>query len=426
MHECPPLLVPSNFGKVAMGRHKFNGNVVCEHCGESSASMTRGKLPACPDAPGEVPAAGSFAFEAILEALKNIDNKLLKAQKKKALVQASNISDGCRGRHLKIYRVPPSSKTLKSFGNPLATKAIEDAVTEFSEIMLAHHLADEIDEKSYIQKRVQDVLWVTLKSVLRCGNSVSLVNEKPYELKLDDEESEVTITGKTDHVVKMDEADASLLTIEDKNTCKAWSLGDLAQAHSQALFEVNILKSIYFCEPEEYVGVLVNGRDWTFLCGQLVHGRRWWTYVKLRPTFDEGNIVNKAIKEVARFLEHALVIVDELFEYLSSPRTSVPTMSLLKIVEGNEDSDDEDLREDDSDEEGGGGPVKGPPGPPPRDKAFSSSANHSRNTRMHKHGMGKKKLYEVQQQQLLDEENHHTPLTYANMKAIPERPYKII
>eukprot|EP00428_Durinskia_dybowskii_P061775 CAMPEP_0170365822 /NCGR_PEP_ID=MMETSP0117_2-20130122/6102_1 /TAXON_ID=400756 /ORGANISM="Durinskia baltica, Strain CSIRO CS-38" /LENGTH=139 /DNA_ID=CAMNT_0010620395 /DNA_START=420 /DNA_END=839 /DNA_ORIENTATION=- len=78
-------------------------------------------------------------------------------------------------------------------------------------------------------------------------------------------------------------------------------------------------------------------------------------------TFENGNVSEEACTVVAQFLEHALVIVDRLYEEIVTPKLIIRSMALASISEGKDDGEGKD-NNDTTVPAGGSGQAPAPPG----------------------------------------------------------------
>lgn len=268
--------------------------------------------------------------------------KIIRPQKKVHRCQASAISTECRKQLLQIHKVAPTTWVLKDYGDPDKFQAVYNAVLEYTGVIYEHYVREELDEKAFVQPAVRDRLWPALRPILNCGLHFELENEREFLLRRANEGHYAEIDGLTDHCVKMMISDDRLLTLEDKSVLKKLEEADIAQAQSQLAYEV---EGIGRPSIPQFVGILQNGCDWSFLSRQMDMGKERWEYVQLNPTFTEDGINHGAVHTVSRFLQHTLCIVDAIYAELILPRyRTVESIAESKTEDGSKD--DEGSRDD--------------------------------------------------------------------------------
>lgn len=242
----------------------------------------------------------------------------------------------------------PQTSRLRTYGNANKSKIIFDEVVRYSTVMRDRLFLKDVDEKRFVQPEIRNVFWPNTCQVLNCHAFVELFNERRYEVQLEKNSMIVTFKGQTDHTVKMTTCDFNILTIEDKNVGKVMHKGDLSQAVCEMVKELSELKETFSYVPVEYCGILQNGKSWKFLYHKLICGVPVWQHVVAPDTFKSGVVDIKSCKVVARLLEHAYCVADDLFAWISKPLRAV-TATFANTAESSDGGDDDD-GDDDGDE----------------------------------------------------------------------------
>jgi hypothetical protein len=308
---------------------------------------------------------------------------------------------------------------LKSYGDEQKSEMIFAEVCRYSAVMLDRDSRGEKDEKKYVQPEIRDYFWVNTRGALVCSTAVELSRERPFHMVMEDEDNRSIITGFTDHTVKLCSCDFHALTIEDKALGLAMDKSDRAQAQCEMVEELREMNVHLQYVPLEYCGILQNGKSWIFLFRKVRHGREMWNYVVAPDTFADGALNEDNCRIVARLVEHAYCVVDDIVRDITTPKMSVPVSSLTGGGDsgGDEDGDgdgDDDSEEGSYDEAGGHQPFL----PAGRDAFLSAPAStqtrgvrgKTKHTTLHCYG----------------DENFFLPFTMENVMKQPVHAYKLV
>ena len=290
--------------------------------------------------------------------------KQTETRKTKGMEQASRLPSKTQTTFFQCDQVPLKSvlsnfKRFESSGDKAIVLRTE--VRRYVNLMRTKYLAGEVKELDHVQPEIQNNFWINTQSCLR--NEFEMISEEMYFFKVGDEDTEVDITGKTDHVIRVCDSNLSAATLEDKQNCLEMDQLHVSQVVTQVKFQVDrLIDSINFA-PAEYVGLLQNGPEWIAVLRKIVYGKVFWTHVRTTPAFtvnstpdgelSASEINPKSCEEIARLIEHAYCTADIIADVINDP-TKNPMSALYTIDKYRYLSDDEvdDAEEDDAAEDG--------------------------------------------------------------------------
>jgi hypothetical protein len=237
--------------------------------------------------------------------------------------------------------------------------------------MRTRYLEGNVQEVTYVQPEIRDQFWPNTRSCLRNDQLYEFKSEKKYNLKVESQEIEANISGKTDHVIQLLNCDIASITLEDKKNSKKMDKQDVSQAVTQVDFEVGQMEKHLNYAPVEYVGLLQNGPVWIAVLRKIDKGKVLWTYVQTRPAFvvnDNSSSQRTATAidpsscvEIARLIEHAYCTADIISNEILDPNRR-PINQLYIITEYEHQIDDgENEDEDDQGKESGNSQELAPP-----------------------------------------------------------------
>jgi hypothetical protein len=188
----------------------------------------------------------------------------------------------------------------------------------------------EVDEKEFVQPEISNNFWKNTRDCLHYNNSVELVNERPYDIVVEDDEDRNEVNGITDHTIKIKSCDFHVLTIEDKRIDLVMGPAELGQAKTQMMGELKDMDDSMNYVPEEYCGILQNGVSWMFLFRKLQLGKFMWNYVVAPDTFVDGVIQEDSCRIVTKLVEHVYCVADRIVgDILHPKKRAVLTTSLV-------------------------------------------------------------------------------------------------
>lgn len=142
-------------------------------------------------------------------------------------------------------------------------------------------------------------------------------------------------------------------------------------------------------------------------------------------TFENDSVSEEACSVVAQFLEHALVVVDRLYDEIVPPKMIIRSMALTSIAEdkegdgeGKKDDDDEEKQNDATDPTGGLGQIPAPPGP--RGSARPSTRTNAGKTKKDSGPNTNECSFED-----ADKENMLLPFTALNVNKLPTQSVRV-
>jgi hypothetical protein len=270
---------------------------------------------------------------------------------------ASRMSSEARNRHFKCLKVDLNRVMLRlsSYDLPAKTETFFKEVVRYSGVMCTHLLNGRKDEKIIVQPEIRTNFWENTRLCLNCNNLVELVDERAYSITVEDEADKTEINGKTDHTIKIKSCDFGALTLEDKAVGLTMNDHEIGQAVTEVVKEVSAMDKTLQYVPLEYCGILQNGIIWIFIFRKVNLGSILWQYVEAPPTSVNGEVVEDNCRVVARLLEHAYCVVEQIVHEITGDPT-LPAISLLNLKAGDRD-DDDDKRQDgytDKGKKGGG------------------------------------------------------------------------
>jgi hypothetical protein len=235
---------------------------------------------------------------------------------------------------------------LNSYGSAETTEIFCNEVVRYSSVMMKRLTRGEVGEIKFVQPEIKGPFWCNTKECLMCCANVELMNERPYKIVVENADGRSEITGKTDHTIKMLSCDFHILTFEDKQLNFKMGKPEVCQVQSQIIEEVNAMDLHLQYVPLEYCGILQNGVTWIFLYRKVKNGRIMWNYVVAPMTFTDGVVNEENCRIVARLLEHAYYVADQIATQIATPRMIVPLPSAnldASESEGDEQSDHENI-----------------------------------------------------------------------------------
>jgi hypothetical protein len=264
-----------------------------------------------------------------------------KPTKTKRDCAASRMPSTVRDKYFKCAKVDllVELDRLRTYGSADKTEKLFNEVFRYSTVMQERFTRGEREEKKYVQTEIKDVFWLNTRTVLYCDAAVELCNERGFTVVMEDEDDRSTITGLTDHTIKMRTCDFHVLTIEDKYLGLVIDKSDVGQAKCEMVEELREMDVNLQYVPVEYCGILQNGVSWVFLFHKVRHGRVMWNYVVAPDTFADGVVNEDSCRIVARFLEHAYCVADDIVTNIGTPRRAVVATSLLDTVGDGDESD---------------------------------------------------------------------------------------
>jgi hypothetical protein len=264
---------------------------------------------------------------------------------------ASTICTEVQLRHFKSAQVDlfVELDRLNCYGSAETTEIFCKEVVRYSSVMMDRLTRGEVSEIQFVQPEIKGPFWCNTKECLMCCANVELTNERPYKIVVENDDGRSEITGKTDHTIKMLSCDFHILTFEDKQLNFPMGKKEVCQVQSQIIEEVNAMDLHLQQVPLEYCGILQNGVTWIFLYrkvknGNVKKGRIMWNYVVAPRTFTDGVVNEENCRIVARLLEHAYYVADQIATQITIPRMIVPLPSAnldASESEGDEQSDHE-------------------------------------------------------------------------------------
>ena len=241
---------------------------------------------------------------------------------------------------------------LTSYKNEEITQRIKNAVRELSQHMMNTPSERwQNCEAEIVQKYMHQHFLPSLLNCLDNALHAELECERIYSLKVEEnDEEEVTVSGKIDHTVKLIDTDCRAITVEDKTICKPLTDKLIAQAKSEMMYAVEEIWGFYGYNPPRYCGVLHNGCDWCII-ERVVDGyTARWQYVKLPPTFtsDDSSISEENCMLVSRYLEHVLKVGDGILGQLRDKKFFA---MMTRLAVNSDDSDNGEDKEDEEDDD---------------------------------------------------------------------------
>jgi len=259
---------------------------------------------------------------------------------------------------------------FKRFSSADAERKQELLLTEvirYIDVTRNRFLAGQVAEVSYVQPEICGSFWQNTHNLLENSAKLRMMNEKPYVVTAANEEMDVHISGKTDHVIQYVDSSFASLTIEDKANSLHMTDSNITQCVTQITSEVEQMDKHLNYAPAEYVGLLQNGPIWILVMRKICRGKITWTYTQSKAAFigtvkggrDGKRIATKIYPEhciqIARIIEHAYCIADiitnEMFNPEIRPNSALQNLKgyLRKDRDDKDDSDVDGSFEDDGD-----------------------------------------------------------------------------
>lgn len=338
--------------------------------------------------------------------------------------KASCVTSEVRLKYLECAKVDLVAEMgrLRTYEIMEKSEKLFNEIRRYSTVMQRRLSLMQLAEKTYVQDEVKDVFWPNTRSVLRCNADVELVNERRFTVVLEDDYDRSTITGVTDHTIKMRRSDFHILTIEDKRVGLTLKGEHVAQAVCEMMEELRNMKTNLLYVPLEFCGILQNGVTWTFLFYKVESGHEMWNHVVAPDTFADGIVNEESCRIVARFLEHAFCVADDIAQYICTPKRSVVATSFADAADDG----------DGSDEEGEGSSVVSREGGSPKTATHTEDRSILKDVTKHQQpnqrntrggdGGNKKSVATVRD----CDENLFLPFTVANVRKQPSQYYKFI
>jgi hypothetical protein len=262
--------------------------------------------------------------------LKLLENT--KPRKSTHLCAASRISADVRRRHFRCTKVDliVELERLSSYLDENISSRIYFEILRYSGVMRDKLSRGEVDEKEFVQPEISNNFWKNTRDCLHYNNSVELVNERSYDIVVEDDEDRNEVNGITDHTIKISSCDFHVLTIEDKRIDLVMGPAELGQAKTQLIGELKDMDDSMNYVPEEYCGILQNGVSWIFLFRKLQLGKFMWNYVVAPDTFVDGVIQEDSCRIVTKLVEHVYCVADRIVgDILHPKKRAVLTTSLV-------------------------------------------------------------------------------------------------
>ena len=165
-------------------------------------------------------------------------------------------------------------------------------------------------------------------------------NERDFELRYtEDNGGSVCITGKTDHLLYMNNYDVGIAVFEDKKTRQEFSSKEFAQLRSEMMYELSLLAK-FECIPDRFVGVMQRCFAWAFVI--MKDGSWFQTDVVSLGEFVHGNFVfnDEQCKKVAKMLCFVLQCADSIAAHVMHPIKLITSMNRLSVGSKGDENDD--------------------------------------------------------------------------------------
>ena len=275
-------------------------------------------------AQSETLAAQSETLAAQSENLKHVLNLF----NKKIDVCASQLSSNQKKNHFKYLIVGPDSIKLDTYQDQTKNH-IKSILTDYTTQINEFKRKNQKEEVQFVQPLSKDLL-TRLSMLLKCKESVHVMNEKEYRIEVED----MRITGKTDHAICW--FDIGLCTLEDKRISEPLE-SHIDQVLTQMRAEIFNLSSLPLpYVPKEFTGIFQNGLEWLFI--------KYFSQRGNKPALCYNP---DSIDTIVDFLEDTLVKVDEMLLELRSSRVPIE-VKMPSIGENDyEDNSDDERDKDD-------------------------------------------------------------------------------
>ena len=253
---------------------------------------------------------------------------------------ASSIHSEARKRHFNCYQLDRDAFTnnyLKSYRDQSKSNFIRRELVRYLVVIRRHLLKNNKDEKRFVQPSMNQLL-TRIKCVLNCRSVI--IDERHYELVLENKEFVTKITGLADHTIKLESCDSHIITVEDKAIGKAFTNEHKAQIQSHMTHELKELRNLDNYSPDEYNGILQNGSKWLIFLRRRVGKKFLWNYVELPDALSEGNIINEHTKLLAQYIEHCLYVAEQAAFAILNPSNRIVVTSLQSIPEDSTQDED--------------------------------------------------------------------------------------